>query len=252
MTVTVVIPAKNEERNIGKLLQDLRRQTVQPRSVIIADAKSTDRTVSIARKYGCKIVAGGLPGAGRNRGARAARSDYLLFLDADVRLPDPNFIETSLGEMRRRKLDAASVNNLPGWVGSESVMQKAYLHLSHAITNTTIRIMSVTGAPGAIGTCILFRTESFRRIGGFDERILWEEDTEIMERASARGCRFGMLHTSVVASTRRILEQGTFRFYYEAVRLYLYRKRHGEITSWKTYKKLTGREDYFTFLRFRA
>jgi glycosyltransferase involved in cell wall biosynthesis len=251
MSVTIVIPAKNEEKNLGKLLSDIKKQTLQPKAVIVADAKSTDKTRAIAKKYGCKVVPGGLPGVGRNRGARGAKTDYLLFLDADVRLPDTTFIETSITQMQKRKLDAATVNNLPGWTGEENALQRTWLRFMHFVTNATIRTISLSSA-AAIGTCIFFRTEAFHKLKGFDESILWEEDTELVQRARNKGYSFAMLYTSIVASTRRIIDQGYFRFYYNVIKLFVYRLFNGEITSWKTYKKVTGREDYFTFLRFRA
>jgi len=98
VALSVVIPAYNEERYLPLLLRSLQNQTMVPDEVIVADS-STDRTPEIAREFGARVirtptweelgVADG-PGAwasgvaeARNRGARIARHDLLLFVDAD-------------------------------------------------------------------------------------------------------------------------------------------------------------------------
>ena len=111
--LTIVIPTKNEEEFLPKLLDSIRKQTLQPAEIIVADAGSTDRTREIAKAYGAKIIEGGMPGPGRNRGAVNAKTEFLLFLDADVELRDPEFLEKAIGEMKERKLDLATCDVFP-------------------------------------------------------------------------------------------------------------------------------------------
>jgi glycosyltransferase involved in cell wall biosynthesis len=47
-SVSVVVPALNEERHVGHLLGDIRRQSRKPREVILVDAASDDGTVAVA------------------------------------------------------------------------------------------------------------------------------------------------------------------------------------------------------------
>ena len=91
-SVCVVIPALNEEDALAATLDALKAQSVPPGRIVIADAGSSDRTAEIGRASGCRIVAGGLPGVGRNNGAREADAEWVLFLDADVIVP-PEGIE---------------------------------------------------------------------------------------------------------------------------------------------------------------
>lgn len=51
LTVTVVIPAHNEERDLGETLDALMRQTVPPDRIIVVDDGSTDRTSEVAAGY---------------------------------------------------------------------------------------------------------------------------------------------------------------------------------------------------------
>ena len=55
-----MIPTKNEADELPTLLRSIRRQTTQPREIIVADANSTDGTREIARQFGARVVEGGL------------------------------------------------------------------------------------------------------------------------------------------------------------------------------------------------
>ena len=70
LPVSIVIPAKNEEKNIEILLKSIKVQTYQPFEIILSDADSRDDTVKVAKEYGAKVVAGGMPAIGRNNGFR--------------------------------------------------------------------------------------------------------------------------------------------------------------------------------------
>ncbi|HMN15116.1 MAG TPA: glycosyltransferase, partial [Bellilinea sp.] len=60
-TVSIVIPALDEEAYLPGLLEAIRQQTRSPLEVIVADAGSSDRTVEIALQAGCRVVPGGRP-----------------------------------------------------------------------------------------------------------------------------------------------------------------------------------------------
>ncbi len=91
LLISVIVPARNEAKRIGKLLQSLQGQSLAPHEVIVVDDESTDETALIAQSYGAKIIksrpipAGwlGKPWACW-QGAQAAEGDTLLFLDADT------------------------------------------------------------------------------------------------------------------------------------------------------------------------
>ena len=110
--LSIIIPTLDEEKHLPLLLESIKKQDFSDYEIIAADAGSEDKTLEIAKDYGCKIVAGGLPARGRNQGAKAARGDLLLFLDADVILPEKTFGKI-LEEFNRRKLDIATFCLLP-------------------------------------------------------------------------------------------------------------------------------------------
>jgi glycosyltransferase involved in cell wall biosynthesis len=83
--VSVVIPAYNEEARIREALASVRAQTVQPYEIVVVDDGSTDRTASIARAAGARVIEQPNRGlaAARNAGIRAAGAPWIAFLDAD-------------------------------------------------------------------------------------------------------------------------------------------------------------------------
>ena len=88
MIYSIIIPTYNEEEYLPVLLESIKEQDFDDYEVIVADANSTDRTREIAEEYGCIVVDGGLPGVGRNNGAKVAKGEYLLFLDSDLQLTE--------------------------------------------------------------------------------------------------------------------------------------------------------------------
>lgn len=84
--VSVVIPAYNAAATLRQSLAEVRAQQHRPLEIIVVDDGSTDATAEVARNGGATTVirqdnAG--PSAARNAGIRAARGDYIAFLDAD-------------------------------------------------------------------------------------------------------------------------------------------------------------------------
>src|SRR3989344_7393079 len=110
--ISIVIPALNEEKYLPKLMECIKAQTYRDYEVIVADADSIDRTKNIAKAYKCKIAKGGMPAVGRNNGARMAKGEIILFLDADVQF-NKNFLKDALDEFERKKLGIAGFRLLP-------------------------------------------------------------------------------------------------------------------------------------------
>jgi len=88
MKLSVVIIARNEEKMIGDCLESV-RQLADADEIILVDSGSTDKTLQIAKKYGAKVIS--FPfrklefAKWRNAGLKVAKSDWILYLDADER-----------------------------------------------------------------------------------------------------------------------------------------------------------------------
>lgn len=85
-TVSVVIPAYNEEGVIGSCLAALLDQTDRPDEIIVVDNNSSDSTTELARRYGARVIQESKQGIAnaRNAGFNAARSDLIARIDADT------------------------------------------------------------------------------------------------------------------------------------------------------------------------
>ena len=74
--LSIIIPTLNEEKLLSLLLKEIKKQNFLDYEIIVADANSGDKTVEIAKSFGCKIVKGGLPPKGRNEGAKSLGEMY--------------------------------------------------------------------------------------------------------------------------------------------------------------------------------
>jgi len=199
--LSVVIPALNEERHLGQLLSDIKRQTQSPDEVIVVDAGSSDATVRIAEQSQAVVLHGEPPVArGRNLGGYSAKGELIFFLDADTRLPK-TFLEDFVSEVERRRLDIACPRYLP----HDSTPTITAIH---AFWNMVLKASERTLASGA-GHCIALRRELLRESRGFDPSLKFD-DIELVRRLS-KGRRFGIVDASAFVSDRRYREEGILR-----------------------------------------
>jgi 4,4'-diaponeurosporenoate glycosyltransferase len=171
--LSVVIPARDEERNLPRLLASLAAQVEPPLEVIVVDDDSGDGTVAVARAAGATVVPApdrppgwlGKPWA-CHTGRQVARGDRLVILDADTWLaPD------ALG--RLASAHAAHPDGLLSVQPYHEVVEP-YEHLS-AIANVVPVLasgMAVLGGGGtstvAFGPCLVATVADLDAIGGFE------------------------------------------------------------------------------------
>jgi glycosyltransferase involved in cell wall biosynthesis len=212
--LSVVIPTFNEEKYLPCLLHALRQQTYPPYEIIIADAHSSDRTRTAALRHSCRVVPGGRPAQGRNAGARGARGDYLLFLDADVTV-GPTFLQDLMHQVRHHRLAVAS-----GFITPES--NRPIDNLMVLVSNLYHYAMQRI-SPHASGFYIIVRKSLHDQIGGFNERLFLTEDHDYVVRAARHGKFKYLRFPQVTFSVRRFNKEGRARLVWKFFVLEIYR-----------------------------
>ena len=203
----IIIPTKNEEKYLPKLLNSIKMQNIKDIEIIIADAGSTDKTKEIAKKYHCKIVKGGMPAKGRNQGAKYSKGEYFVFIDADVILPD-GFLKEALKEFEERGLDIAGTLQLPISTGNK--LKDFICRIIYAIPNQWMKSMEKFKKP-YMQICMFVKKETYKKTGGFDEKIIYAEDSEYAKRASKSG-KFGILRAGKIMNSPRRIEKEGLKF----------------------------------------
>jgi len=198
--LSIIVPTLNEGKYLPLLLKSIKKQDFKDYEIIVADAKSKDKTRDIAKKYGCKITEGGRPAYGRNKGAKEAAGNVLLFLDADVILPR-FFLKKSLIEFKKRKLEIATFCLTP--INKKNKLNKLSFDLFYNIPITKLEKILPHAATG-----ILIKKDLFVKIKGYDETIKIAEDHDLGRRA-ARLAKYGIIRSvRVPVSERRFEKEG--------------------------------------------
>ncbi len=219
--LSIIIPTLNEEKYLPKLLNSIKKQNFKDYEIIVADYHSKDKTGKIARRFGCRIAKGGSPAKGRNKGARIARGDILLFLDADVILPT-GFLSEMVRNFKKRELGVAACFLIPD---SKNVIDR----FSHFILNSFVFFFQFL-SPLAPGPCIMVRKEFHEKVKGFDETLFMAEDHDYVNRISKIG-RFRVINCKIIVSTRRIKKEGRLGIAWKYLYVFLHRLFMGEIRN---------------------
>ena len=119
-SVSVVIPALNEEASIAVVLAAIPQDAVD--EIIVVDGGSSDRTVEIARSGGARVICEPRRGYGRAcaAGVAAAEGDVIVFLDADG-ADDPMQIPELLTPVLAERADMALGSRLAGEMASDAM-----------------------------------------------------------------------------------------------------------------------------------
>jgi len=191
MSVSVIVPARNAAAFVAEAVASVLAQGRDVEELIIVDDGSTDQTVAIVRGFAdmrIRVVANDGAGvsAARNAGARAAKGDWLMFLDADDRLHSgaiPALLHASLRESQAVAIygDYSRIDRNGRRIGMR--------HLLRARAKPTGRVLTRMAAGNFIvnGGLMIIRATSFAATGGFDETMRYCEDWHCWCRLAALG-----------------------------------------------------------------
>jgi glycosyltransferase involved in cell wall biosynthesis len=189
--VSVIIPAFNRERVIGKAIKSVLAQTFQDFEIIVVDDGSRDETAKNAINWAdprvriFRFETNQGAQAARNAGARVARGKWLSFLDSDDELL-PRSLEMRLG--------TAAIENV------EVVHSDCYIlrsDMRQELYNPPVlrgQVYSeLLSQPGTVFPSMLMSANSFSQIGGLDETIVAYQEWDTAIRL-AKSFRFGYVN----------------------------------------------------------
>ncbi len=204
LKISIVIPTYNEELHLPHLLQSIKEQSLQPFEVIVADAGSKDKTREIAKKYGAKVVKGGMPAVGRNAGAKAAKGDIIVFFDADTVLPE-NALKNLVNEFLSEKLDLLIIT--PKYINYDfedyGFVRDVIRGFIGIVSNVFMKVQRKIKSYETIMGNMMCWLSDFRELGGFPEELKQAEDIAFVKKFLKAGKKVKMSRQTVYVSTRR-------------------------------------------------
>lgn len=176
--VSVCIPARDEEANIGRCLDSLLKQTYKNIEIIVYDDASSDNTWRVLRTYAeqyprVRVFQGTeKPSAWKGKSyalqqcIENARGEVLYTTDADT-LHTPEAVAWAVERLQARKIDAftAMPRQVTGTLGEKLVVPMVYLPAFLA-PFALLNNHRLKGAVFGIGQLFVFRAEAFRAVGG--------------------------------------------------------------------------------------
>lgn len=193
--LSFIIPAHNEESLLPRTLRALdeaSRALPEPAEVVVADDSSTDRTADVARAHGARVVRTEARqiAAARNAGARAARGDLLVFVDADTVVP----AATAVAALRALRAGAVGGGCVVDFDRPLPLWSSAVLPVFIAVFRA-VRI--------AAGCFLFCSRDAFDAAGGWDETLFASEEVTMSHALRQLG-RFVVLRERVITSGRKL------------------------------------------------
>ncbi|TCS44116.1 glycosyltransferase [Reinekea marinisedimentorum] len=183
-SVSVVIPAYNEERYLSSCLDSITQQKLSSQianyEVVVVDNGSTDKTLQIAKQYPVKVLSSKAKYVGgvRNDGVKATSGDVLVFLDSDC-VADEGWVSRCLELLVKKNLSAIG--------GYYNLRQNPSFFERYWILNDG---NSGENESLLVGGCIVTWRKEFNQVGGFPDYLTAGEDSAYTKLMQGRnGCK---------------------------------------------------------------
>lgn len=201
--ITIIIPCKNEGTIIKRTLDLINLQNgIDGTRVIVADCSDdNDFTKNLIlsnseKNVKLEIIKGGYPAFGRNRGAEISNTPYILFIDSDIFLEDPNTLLNIVNDFLNTDKHLATTKMRTN-DGKYNYVYKIFDFIQKASSLTT---------PFAIGGFMLFSRSEFDRLGGFIDDDKFAEDYHLSSKI--KPSKFKIYKEIVYTTSRRFENKG--------------------------------------------
>ncbi len=209
LTVSLIIPAYNEEAHIGPCLESIENGDARILEIIVVDNNSSDKTCEIASTFSnVKVINESLKGvmSARDKGYRESRGDIVVFLDADCRVPK-GWIADIIHEFERNPRLACYTGpykyyDLKGW---QNLLAGIYWNFIVYLA------YFIVGYVGNFGNLAL-RRSVLVKMNGLDTTIaFYGDDTDTARRAKKYGKVLYSSSHYVYSSGRRFAKEGLIK-----------------------------------------
>jgi len=206
--VSIIIPTKNNVNMLERCLKSIQCLDFpkDEYEVIIVDGYSTDGTVEIAKKYGCKVIFEdkGTISYARDCGLKYSKGEFIAFTDADC-IVDKNWLNELLKEFRDENVAA---------VGGPNITPEDDTEFAKCVGDVLSFLSKVGARYGVEGgvvreiyhnpTCnVMYRKNVLEKVGGFNHNLITVDDEELDYRIRRKGYRILYTPHAVVYHYRR-------------------------------------------------
>ena len=167
--VSVIIPARNEEKIIGKAVRSMLAQNYPRKEIIVMDNASTDSTAEIAKKYKVRVIRnekniGYVSSV--NKGIRLSNGDYTILLHADHFAKDKNWINKIIEPFSDKSVAAVVSQRMNKNRNKMNFAEKLFDSLSPIDRNRSGKPQEVSTLRGKADA---YRKSTIKSLGYFDE-----------------------------------------------------------------------------------
>jgi len=211
---SIIIPTLNEEKLLPQLLEQLTLEISLKKSefeIIISDGGSKDATQEIAGRFKCNFIKHDSPlkeniSAGRNKGGEKAQGEWLIFLNADVRLANVH----KFFQFLEANVYSSSLLAVGGHVKVFPEEEIFSDRLYHGFYYYYFHLLNFLGMGTGRGECQIVRKDIFTQLGGYDETLAAGEDFDLFKRIKKLGKILLTHELLVYESPRRFRRYGYF------------------------------------------
>lgn len=202
--LSIIIPCKNEKKNIKMVLDCLNFQNnIDGVKVIVSDISDDEITKQYLNnrtndRFDLIITEGGLPSVARNNGFKLVTTPYVLFLDADIFIIDNVLLSKCLKKIELNRLDLLTVRFNTITQEYNNIYNSFYL----------FQRLTKYISPFCLGGFMLISSNKFKEIGGFNESAKIAEDYLLTRNIKPN--KFGIFNKIVYTTPRRFKNKGVF------------------------------------------
>lgn len=209
--ISLIIPTYNNESTLQNCLDSIKRQTLKPTEIIIADGHSTDNTINIAKKFNCKLVyeERGTRAAACNAALEIAEGDLIAFTDSDV-IAKEDWLEKLVFTLEKKSEENIICITGPNLeYPNESLFGKAVTAIynsflgggwseqARSIFNKEERLVE-----SAAGCNAIYNKNALSTVLPFNESLLTAEDTDINYKLLKKGFKLYFTPDAIVYHRR--------------------------------------------------